>query len=415
MTLRDDVLIILLENLKLRPSQIREELLKLPSYRTRDNRGLDSNLSPILKKLKDEGYVEIEEEKLAYRMFSITNKGKEEAHLLHMSKRMGQQPLKVVEVQLPNILKPKIDKRGVQSASDLKILKTFDRVQPKGEAKVEARFWLEEKDWPKSGNALDNFRKEIEEKMTPNIRMFATFLVENLKEANIIAKKARYQWNGTNNGPLEMQKVVEQERAGLDFDVMVLLHFDGRKVVTEIDWNKELSKFEEHDKLMREAWKQFKAAIAKPGLEQHNWLIDEMIENIRTIELNDLPSFLAKSLEASMPEMKEITENPWAILDSSEKLLKAIIERFTSKICLKLEHDENDSPVFTFSSDQQIMDSRAEVKRTLDEMLRDGLIEVVPLYLFKLNKEKANKAQWKAREGYPSPTTIASGNAFSSL
>ncbi|HUJ84254.1 MAG TPA: hypothetical protein VLV84_01460, partial [Candidatus Acidoferrales bacterium] len=46
-------------------------------------------------------------------------------------------------------------------------------------------------------------------------------------------------------------------------------------------------------------------------------------------------------------------------------------------------------------------DVKAKVKQTLESMLRDDLIEIVPVYLLKLkNKQKAIKELWKAREGY---------------
>jgi hypothetical protein len=54
--------------------------------------------------------------------------------------------------------------------------------------------------------------------------------------------------------------------------------------------------------------------------------------------------------------------------------------------------------------DDEVTEAKAEAKKTVEEMLKDGLMEVVPVYLFKLNKEKANKVRWKAKEGHPSPT-----------
>ena len=35
-------------------------------------------------------------------------------------------------------------------------------------------------------------------------------------------------------------------------------------------------------------------------------------------------------------------------------------------------------------------------------MVKEGIMEIVPIYVFKLNKEKAKEAKQKAQSGYPS-------------
>lgn len=211
---------------------------------------------------------------------------------------------------------------------------------------------------------------------------------------------------------IRMRDRILEEKRALNFEATLLLHFDGKEVVRAVNWEKLLQDVEKGDSLMKQGYDDHRKAISKPGVERKNWIIDTAIDDIKNTETIELPRSLAKVLSASYSEIDSGSgKEPWNVLNSSSKLKEALIQRLTQYIAITKGFNHDQLSYLPPSKDE-IKEAEAEVRKTLEEMLKEGIIEIAPIYLFKLNKEKAKEAQSKAKKGYPSPIAVFAEKAF---
>jgi len=210
---------------------------------------------------------------------------------------------------------------------------------------------------------------------------------------------------------VRVRDMILEEKKALNFEATLLLHFDGKKVVKAVNWEKLLQNVEKGDSIMNQGYNEYKEAISKPGLGRKSWTIETAIIDIRNTETTELPNFLTKSLKVSLPEIENIRKDPWNVLNSPSKLKEALVQRLTERIAVTkgFNHDQH---TYLPPSKDEIREAKAEVRKTIEEMLKDGIIEIAPLYLFKLDKEKAKEAQSKAQKSYPSPYGSFIAQAF---
>ena len=171
----------------------------------------------------------------------------------------------------------------------------------------------------------------------------------------------------------------------------------------EIKWKKLLKEVEKGDDLSKEGWEEFVEDVEKSNFSRKNWITDELIEKLKTDE-SEFKKFLAKVFGKDEEKIKEIINGPW-LLDTPPKLEEELVKnQACSRIVIK--DPWNEKP--TAYPGKPV----GEVKEVLEELIQDGVVEIVPVYLFKLRREKANKKQWEAKAGYTSPLRLFTKEAF---
>ena len=323
-------------------------------------------------------------------LYSITALGRESLEQALIYKRTSEPPSATTEFMVRNRIVETLGKQGYQGY--MKIQAALNSSST-GKLPVTLFLWTDLGKGQKTKDVLNYMNKESA------LEIVTTHFIAELKRANMNAKNARYDWD-TDTEPFQFQQLIKQEKAALDTDAMFLVHFNGKKIVEETDWDKKLKACEEGDASLRERWERLKEAISIPGVEQQNWIRAKTIEKIRATELSYLPSFLANSLEMDLSEIKEVIYNEWTTLNNPSKIFENFVEKLTTKICTSVKHDEQ-GPQISILSEKIIQRTRGEVRKALDEMLKEGIMEIVPMYLFKLNKEKAKAAHQKAKAAHP--------------
>jgi DNA-binding HxlR family transcriptional regulator len=212
-------------------------------------------------------------------------------------------------------------------------------------------------------------------------------------------------------GLVQVRDMIMEEKRALNFEATLLLHFDGKEVVRAVNWEKLLQDVKQGDSAMKQGYDEYREAISNPGVKRKNWIIDTAIDDIRNTETNELPTFLAKSLSASFSEIEDSVKDPWNVLSSPSKLKEALVQRLTLKISTTKGFDP-DQQSFSPLSKDEIKEVEVEVRKTIEEMLKNGTISIEPIFLFKLNKDKAKKVQDEAKEGYPSHIAVFTERAF---
>jgi DNA-binding HxlR family transcriptional regulator len=225
------------------------------------------------------------------------------------------------------------------------------------------------------------------------------------------AGTAKHKEMRDKTGLVQVRDMILEEKQALNFEATLLLHFDGKEVVRAVNWEKLLHDVEKGDSAMKQGYDEYREAISNPGIKRKNRIIDTAIEDIRNTETNELPRFLAKSLNASLSEIGNIVKDPWSVLSSPSKLKEALVQMLTSDISITKGFNHKQHSFSPLSKDE-IKEVEVEVRKTIEEMLRQGIIEIAPIYLFRLDKEKAKEAQSKAKKGYPSPFAVFAERAF---
>ena len=225
-----------------------------------------------------------------------------------------------------------------------------------GDVPVQVFLWNSFEEGGKAKIVLDSLNKN------GALELFTSRFIDELKRSNIEAENAKHEQNWTTE-PFQLQELIKQERTALDTDTMLLIHFNGKKIVRETDWDKELKAVEKGDELLREGWELFKKAISKPGIEQQNWVRDETIEKIHATERIHLPKFLAQSLGMDDLQMQEVEQNEWTTLNNPSKLMENYVEKLTKEICISVKHDEKGKPHLSKLPEKEIQQTRLEVKK----------------------------------------------------
>jgi DNA-binding PadR family transcriptional regulator len=248
MPIETDILNILKVQGPSQPSKIRKTLetmtrYKAPSY---SERGLDVVIVRKLSDFEKSGYVTAGKLIRQKRMYQITDSGIKYLQNRLMLDPIETLPKRFLEVHLEEALQAPIDRKNPR---DLSRLNTLTEVKPEEKARVDIMIWLDEENRERIDSVTEELQKEPDSTLIPRFRVLASLFVAGFKEAVMEAKNARYQWKNSKDGPLQMVEVVKQERASLDFNAYMLLHFDGRDYARTTDWNRYLKHFEKSDKI----------------------------------------------------------------------------------------------------------------------------------------------------------------------
>lgn len=269
------------------------------------------------------------------------------------------------------------------------------------EIPIDVVLWLNE-----DKDKMDTVFKRAE----PSLKNIASRFVEGLKEAVIDAYGARYKWDGWEKGPLEMRNLVLQERRGLDFEATLLLHFNGKELAKEVNWEKEQEKVEYGDRLMREGWHQFIEDVNKPSRSRECWIVDEMVEKFFRLR-TEQEKFIAKVFDEIEERMEK---DDWDFPRSPQELEELFINLIASPNP-KAEADmlaEMDKELGREAIIHPLRPSIEEAKDILKKLQGEGVVEIVPFFFFKIDREKASKKFWEAKAGYRSPTRLFVTEAF---
>jgi len=330
--------------------------------------------------------------------YKLTRKGFEEASKMKILKEVETYPSRQSDVRLEliRLLQGRLREIFLK-------LETYDHPFP--QPVVDAIIFLNKTHETKMDEIVGKLKKKrpLEYKEDAMLRDLATRFVDYFRHVIIEAYKdtIRKQKISKHKELLMMNKV------GLDFDAILVLHFDGREILKQIDWEKEMKKAEYIDRLLEKGWDEFKKSISKPGNERKNWMIDEIIEKTRNIEkakARGIPDIRKLIAEVFPQKMKEAAINPWNILDTPEKLKEAFIDELTTRFYTHIKRLNGEKETYE--------EMEKQVRRLVEELQKEGIIEITPIYLFKLNKEKANKKQWEAKEGYPDPMQFITKKIF---
>jgi predicted transcriptional regulator len=191
-------------------------------------------------------------------------------------------------------------------------------------------------------------------------------------------------------------------------------------------WKRDREKPEEIVRSEEEDYRKKQDAISKPGSARDNWVKAETMQKILEIEskmgvIGDSEFVVTGGLEFFLynqftKNAEEAFENPWNVLDTSEKLKKAFIDILVSHLIHDIAFD---SDMIHDSSKEERANAtkdflkklrskelwaqvEAEATKILDDMLKDGTVEIKPVYLFKFkDKQKALETLARAHMGYP--------------
>lgn len=330
--------------------------------------------------------------KLQYR---ITGKGRNALEQELIFKRTTDHPSVITETLVKN--------RIAMTLGQQKIYRSHTEIDtaffhsPLGKVPVQVFFWTDFEKSSKAKGILEELKKKV------SLELLASHFINDLKSAVLNSEN-----KVPTTGPFQMKELINQEKDSLNADSMILIHFNGKKIAEKTDWEKQLKKVEIGDKLLRESWGKFKEAISKPGPDRQNWIIDETIERTHTNEMA-FQKYLAQSFDMYIldlyGDLEKFADNPWDKLDSRSKAIDRLVEKFTWEIFLKAKRDGQGNLIsFTKPSEAELLKTRVEIRKKIEEMEKDEYIEVVPTYLFKIkDKAKALEAQRKARECYPLP------------
>jgi DNA-binding HxlR family transcriptional regulator len=308
---------------------------------------------------------------------------------------------------------PKMLLGARQDIAELVSVESWYDLSPEGKVFIDTLLVFDEEHKEKIATMVNELKRKKEWPEVYLGRLCSEFvdLFKGVIRAAGNTGTAKHEEMRSKTGLVQVRDMIMEEKRALNFEATLLLHFDGKEVVRAVNWEKLLQDVEKGDSLMKQGYEDYREAISKPGVERKNWIIDTAIEDIRNTETNELPTFLAKSLSASFSEIGDIVKDPWNVLNSSSKPKEALVQRRTTDISITkgFNHDQQS---FSLPSKDEIKEAEVEVRKTIEEMLKEGIIEIAPIYLFKLNKEKAKEAQLKAKKGYPSPIAVFAERAF---
>jgi DNA-binding PadR family transcriptional regulator len=384
----------------LRPSEIRDQLS--PKYHY-DQRIFDVIIVRRLKKMVDEKLVDKIRLKSNDTRYRLTEKGLKTAKPASMRNKAALTPQQIFETQIVKILRPSISRQNIHRKSDLKTVETIGEVSLRGDAKADVFFWFNP-DRPQEARLTSERFLELERKLVPEIQRFATIIIDELKNANIDDKGVRYEWKGSELEPFQARKVIEQEKAGLDFDAMVAIQFDGASVVNETNWEDEMVKVAKYDDLAVKKFKRFHEAVSEPGLARQSWLAVKAMDYVEEAGAQ-VPKFLVKAMHVSGSEIGDVVDDPWKVLDDELKPVQQLCKELVSEAYTSIAFDHEKRSIEPLA-EETVTAIKAEVSTVMGELVDEGVIEVRPVYLLKLSSEKAKLKRKKLINNFPSPDII---------
>jgi hypothetical protein len=358
-TLEADVHETLYQFNKIQPCQIRNILIKKyqGSVCFSKGRTLDVQISRVLKRLMAKGFVK-KPVKIKNEMFySLTSLGRKKAPFSIISSRVedkqyAKKNLGVI-IPLPNLFKLTIRNASSQKI-DAQTIETINKIMPTEEAIVNTLFYLD----PKNQDKIDKIILDIREPLLENIAyQFVT------KCQRALAKTVNaYQWNDYKSGPLQIEKLIENFKASLNFDAVLALHFNGKRIIEEHNWEKDVQKFKDHDRNEREIRNVFDSKVSEQGKARESWIDWCILEELRRAK-QDLDAFdLARHLIGS---------------DVGSALTKFAEHIVSTKQAGEILHDGPTPP------------NVDAVKKHLKKLMDDGVLELA--VTFKVNTEKIAK------------------------
>ena len=371
--LENDVREILFQNSEVRLNQIRNIVLDLPDYKRKINiegaarsslsRTLDTYISRILSRLRKDGEVSRHfDEKKEKFLFSYTKLGRKKApHKIMYTKLRDSTkipPQELLLLNLPQILdlslaaSKNIDKTGT---ADAKTIMTLHDVAPLGKASVDVALWLDQANKDKIQVFSQKLVKELFLENT------AERFVETCKSAIVEATKNAYRWNGWKNGPPQLGKMVETVKNSLDFEAILMLHFDGKRLVNTYDWKKDVDQYEKHDENERKRSGRFSILVDEPGITREAW---------KNYSILDCLYWINYSLEV-------LNNGSHVISKETSSLVTGISEHIVNLMTAGKELHEDPEPP-----------SVEEAQKIIEGLLEDGTLEFA--YTLRLNNERAN-------------------------
>lgn len=389
MTLESDVIDIMLQNSRVRPSQIRQILLTLPSYKEVNSqpkrRLLDVHINRLFKHLIDKGYAAKEDVKHGEVLYKLTREGKKKAPSISMRDKAAASQ-RFLEVPFREILKAPIDTHDI---SDVRTIQTLHEIQPEGTAPVQVFFWLDPENEGQIDAVIKNLQKDLDRSLIPNIEHLASNFALAFKNALADAKNLWYKWNGPRDGPLQMQKLVKVAKESLNFDAMVCFRFNGKQIVANLDWNKYKAHYEKPDRQEEEKYERFRKGVNEKGDARKAWIRISLLKKAREAQDKFGDKVLSVTFRhLDYKEVFDFEEGEWKLMlsrPSSEGLL--MNEFVQPKPSSQMRKEMSDAGI-GLGPDPPSID---ECKEALESLQKEGAVEIVPVYFYKVNRKNENR------------------------
>lgn len=359
MTTENDVYEILFQYKRIQPCTIRTLLEKRDNYIGSHGRVLDVLIIRALKKLEEKGRATKPEVIKHQSWYSITKKGMKDAAIeISYEKMKGKQPQKVFEILLPEVLKPTIGEKNPKNVSDRRTINTLNDITPEGTAPADAAFYLDPGNKDKLETAGNFLANDL------FLRNTAYQFVTECQRAILKATENVYKWDGYRSGPPQIRKMVERLKKSLDFDAILSLHFDGKRLVEEYDWESDIKKYEETVKVEHDTWPSFVSGTSKMGTARESWIDFCISEKLNQVK---------HDLEVLNTLNQVVAADTSSLINQFAEYIVALKE--TGKILHK----------------GPIPPTVEDAKKHIVEMLDDGTLEIA--VTFKVNTQKTIKRQ----------------------
>src|SRR5271157_81242 len=384
MTLESDVIDILLQNSRLRPSQIRKILLSLPGYNNKNTQGkrnrlLDVQINRLLTHLVEDDYILREDVKHGEVRYSLTKKGRKKAPSLSMRDK-ATDPQRFLEVSFQEILKAPINTHDI---SDEKTIQTLHEIQPEGTAPIQVAFWLDQENQSQVDAVIKNLQKDVDRSLIPNIDHLASNFAFAVKNALADAKNLWYE----DEGPLRMQKLVRLAKESLNFDAMVCFRFNGKQIVANLDWDKYKAHYEKPDRQEEEKYEKFRKGVNGKGETRKAWIRTNILKKAREAQDNFGKNVLSKTFRRlDYKEVFEFEEGEWKLMLSPSSSESLLMNEYAER---RLSAKMREKAGLGSLPDPPSID---ECKEAFESLQKEGALEIVPVYFYKVNRKNGNRA-----------------------
>jgi len=270
-----------------------------------------------------------------------------------LQNQIESEKLNSVKILLSDPLKSTINEEKHGNPSEKHTILTLDDVTPGGEAPVDIVFSVD----PENKDKVEATNSQLAGDLF--FRDTAYKLVTGCQRAILNATENVYKWDGYSNGPPQIHKMVERLKTSLNFDVILSLHFDGKRLVKEYDWEKDIQKYEKNLRVEYETWPSFVSSASQPGLTRDSWI--------------DL--CISKRLKQVKSDLEISTTFNHAVASDKASLINQFAEHVVGleKTGKRLHEGPYPPTVET-------------VKKYLEKMLDDGTLEIA--VTFKVNAKK---------------------------
>jgi hypothetical protein len=160
--------------------------------------------------------------------------------------------------------------------------------------------------------------------------------------------------------------MIKTLKTSLDFDAMLMLHFNGKPFVQAYDWKKDLEKYEEHDKILHEKASAFNRLVNQQGKTRSAWTEYSILERLGWLNYN----------------IEVFNNGDHLIAPDIASLKKQVAEHIVGLMIAGKElHNDPEPPSINI------------IEEFIERMFKDGILELAVTFRLDVNKANALKAE----------------------